>query len=111
MGLHTTYTESMGRVDLLTPPPPPPPVELYMVTVPALLGMARALQGCHVIQRQAFWDMCQPHQDPWSTEEHPGWGMMREQAEQEESYNMALFEVVSVGHLHMSLWAQRLCPE
>ena len=64
-----------------------------MVMVPALLGMARALQGCHVIRRQAFWAMCSPHGEIWS-EGDARWDMLKAQPDLEEQYSMTLFKVV-----------------
>ena len=85
---------------MLTPPPLAPPLSLvladslYMVTVPALLGMARALQGCQVSRREAFWSMCAPYCETW-VEGDSRWEMLRDQMASEEKYNMALFKVVS----------------
>ena len=67
-----------------------------MVTVPSLLGMARALQGCHVIRRQAFWDMCSPRSETWEDGDSR-WDMLRGLPELEEKYTMTLFEVVSTA--------------
>lgn len=43
--------------------------ELHMVTVPSLLGLCRALQGCVKSRRKAFWAMCKPHKDPWKEDD------------------------------------------
>lgn len=67
-----------------------------MVTVPALLGMAKALQGCQVSRREAFWSLCAPFSEP-RKEEDSWWEKLREQEGLEEEYNMTLFKVVSEG--------------
>lgn len=63
-----------------------------MVTVPSLLGMARALQGSCVTQRKAFWTMCAPQCEPWGSGDAK-WDRVKG-VEGLEKYNMALFEVV-----------------
>ncbi len=72
-----------------------PPDELYMVTVPSLLGVVQALQGCGVSRRKTFWTMCHPYQDPWKKED----GKVEKMCEGvlDEKHNMALFDVVRMG--------------
>jgi len=64
------------------------------VTVPALLGMARALQGNYVTCRKAFWTLCKPQRDPW-TDDHMKWEELKALEGTEGKFNLSLFQVVS----------------